>query len=275
MLHSRIRIEEKHLLAALRRRGVEVRVIDIRRLTFSDRKPMKPDYAFVLMRCMSHSYAEHTSRWFEHHGVRTLSSSETIRVCGDKTLMSLALQSAGVPHPRTAVALSAQAALSACEKIGYPVVSKPPIGSWGRQVSRMNDRDAAEAVMEHREAAGGGPFYLQAYLPQRSGDVRALVVGDETICAVRRNSAHWICNTARGATTTRLAVSEEIDRLAQAAARAVGGEIVAVDLLETEDGYVVNEVNHTPEFHGAMEAADIDIAGRMADYVLGRARGTS
>ena len=112
-------------------------------------------------------------------------------------------------------------------------------------------------------------FYIQKFIEKPGRDIRAFVVGDECIAAIYRRSEHWITNTARGGTTTNLPVTPELDRLCRAAADAVGGGIVAVDLLEDADGVlVINEVNNTPEFHGAMEAVEVDIAGKMVDYVL-------
>jgi [lysine-biosynthesis-protein LysW]--L-2-aminoadipate ligase len=97
------------------------------------------------------------------------------------------------------------------------------------------------------------------------------VVGAETVYAIYRRSSHWITNTALGGDTAEIPITpgDEIDRLSRAAAQAVGGGIVAVDILEAPDGsLLVNEVNHSPEFHGAIQATDIDVTGRMIDYVL-------
>ena len=137
-------------------------------------------------------------------------------------------------------------------------------------LAKVNDREAAEAVIEHKQMLdrpNSTPVYIQAYIDKPGRDIRALVVGDETICAVYRTSTHWITNTARGGQTASLPVTSEVDDLCQAAARAVGGGIVAVDLLERADGtLVVNEINSTPEFHGAKDATDVDIAAKMVDY---------
>jgi [lysine-biosynthesis-protein LysW]--L-2-aminoadipate ligase len=158
------------------------------------------------------------------------------------------------------------------EEMGYPVVLKPPVGSWGRLMAKLNDRQAAEAVLEHKRALSGPQdsiFYIQKYVEKPGRDIRTLVVGDETVYAIYRHSSHWITNTARGGEATICPITSEIDRFSRAAARAVGGGIVAVDLLEDPEGrLLVNEVNHTPEFHGAFEATGIDIAGKMVDYVL-------
>ena len=160
----------------------------------------------------------------------------------------------------------------AIEEMGYPVVMKPAVGSWGRLLAKINDRQAAEALVEYKQALDRpqhSPFYIQDYVDKPGRDIRTLVVGDEIVYAIYRSSPHWITNTARGGDAIPCAITPEIADLSLAAAQAVGGGIVAVDLLETADGrLLVNEVNHTPEFHGAMQATEADIAGKIVDYVL-------
>ncbi len=126
---------------------------------------------------------------------------DVVATCGDKLLTSAALERAGVPQPRTLTAFTPEAALRAIETLGYPVVIKPVIGSWGRLVSRINDRDAAEALLEHLDVLGSWQqhiYYIQEHVTKPGRDIRAFVVGDETICAIYRTSEHWITNTARG-----------------------------------------------------------------------------
>jgi [lysine-biosynthesis-protein LysW]--L-2-aminoadipate ligase len=201
-----------------------------------------------------------------------VNSYQVVNTCGNKVLTSMALIQHEVPTPRTVVALSIEAALQAIEEMGYPVVLKPAVGSWGRLLSKVNDRDTAEAVLKHKAALGGpvhSVFYIQEYVDKPSRDIRTLVIGEEVVYAMYRRSDHWITNTARGGEALPCLLSPEIRELSLAAAQAVGGGILAVDLLETADGHLlVSEVNHTPEFHGAMQAVSVDIAGKMADYVL-------
>ena len=234
------------------------------------------DYDAVLVRCLSHSRAFYLTRWFEDQGVPAISSHRTVSTCGDKVLTSAALQAAGVPIPRTIVALSVESALEAIEEMGYPVVLKPPLGSWGRLLAKVNDRETAEAILEHKATLGGyahSSFYIQEYVEKPGRDIRTMVAGDEVVYAIYRRSEHWITNTAQGGKAELCPLSPDVVELSLAAARAVGvgaGQpgIVAVDLLETADGQLlVNEVNHTPEFHGAAQAAEADIAGRIVDYV--------
>jgi [lysine-biosynthesis-protein LysW]--L-2-aminoadipate ligase len=275
---SRVRLEEKLIFRALRERGIAFDKIDIRDLTF-DLSNVIPTISCdgVLVRCVSQSRAICASRLLHVQGVRTVNSYEVIATCGDKALTTLALQERGVPTPRTEVALSREAALTVMEGMGYPVVLKPPVGSWGRLLAKINDRQAAEAVTEYKQALDGPqdiPFYIQEYVDKPDRDIRTLVVGDDVVYGVYRRSEHWITNTARGGDTLPCPITPEIADLSLAAAQAVGGGIVAVDLLETAGGQLlVNEVNHTPEFHGAMQATDADIAGKMVDYVVGTTEG--
>ena len=192
--------------------------------------------------------------------------------CGDKVLTSAALQAAGVPIPRTVMALSVESALEAIEEMRYPVVLNPPLGSWGRLLAKLNDRETAEALLEHKATLGGyahGVFYIQEYVDKPGRDIRTMVIGDRVAYAVYRQSEHWITNTARGGEAQPCPMSAEIVDLSLAAARAVGGGIVAVDLMETAGGQLlVNEVNHTPEFHGAAQATETDIAGQIVEHLL-------
>lgn len=279
MLCSRVRIEEKMLFTALRERSVNYDHIDAREVTFAlsgSDSSIQNEYDAVLIRCLSHSRAYYLARWLDGLGVPAVSPHHTVATCGDKMLTSAVLQEAGVPIPRVVVAFTPEAALESMEKIGYPVVLKPVHGSWGRLLARVNDRDAAEAILEHKATLGGyihSVFYIQEYVDKPGRDIRTLVIGDEVVCAVYRCSAHWITNTARGGEPLPCPLTPKIVDLSLAAAQAVGGGIVAVDLLETTDGrLLVNEVNHTPEFHGAMQVTEVDIAGKIVDYVLKRAK---
>ena len=176
-----------------------------------------------------------------------------------------------MPTPRTVVAYTPESALAAIEEMGYPAVLKPAVGSWGRLLSRVNDRDAAEAILEHKVTLGSfhhGAFYVQEYVHKPGRDIRSFVVGDETICAIFRDSPHWITNTARGGAASNCPVTPEIDELSRAAAVAVGGGVVAVDLLESEGGILVNEVNYTMEFRNSIDTTGVNIPARIVDYVL-------
>jgi len=271
VLASQIRMEEKLIFDALEKRRVPYERLDDRDLAFDLGCPPRR-YAAVLNRSISQTRGLYAARILEAGGALVVNPSRVVEVCGDKLLTTLALTQAGVPTPRTTVALSSRAALAAIEAMGYPVVLKPVTGSWGRLLARVNDRDAAEALLEHREMLRSPQHcvaYIQEYIAKPGRDIRTIVVGDEVISAMYRQSGHWITNTARGAEPVLCPMTAELCALSLRAALAVGGGALAVDLLERPDGgLVVNEVNHTMEFHGTVAATGVDVAGRLVDYVL-------
>jgi len=275
VLLSRVRVEEKLLLEELERRGVATKVIDDRELVLSlERKP-ELGVDVVLERCIQHSRALYALSVLETWGIPTVNTFEVADVCGNKLLTTMRLIRDGVPSPRTRLAFTPESALAAVEELGYPAVLKPLVGSWGRLISRVNDRDAAESILEHKDVLGTymhSIYYVQEYVPKPGRDIRAFVVGDETIGAIYRYSEHWITNTARGGKATKCEVTPELNDLCVRAARAVGGGVVAIDVLEAPEGLLVNEVNYTMEFRNSIDTTGVNIPGRVVDYALGVAK---
>lgn len=272
VLHSLIRKEEKLLLAGFRARSVQVTLIDDRKLVFDLHRV--PDVDVVLERCINHSRALHALRLLESAGVRCLNSYHVAQVCGDKILTAVALREHGVPQPEARVAFTDESALQAIEEIGYPVVLKPAVGSWGRLLAKVNDREAAEAILEHKRILGSyhhSIFFVQKYIDKPGRDLRCFVVGDRCIAAIYRTSPHWKTNTALGGVASGAPVTAELGDLAVSAARAVGGGMVGVDVLESDDGLLVNEVNYTMEFSNSIDTTGVDIPGHIVDYTIAQA----
>lgn len=270
LLCSIIRKEEKLLIEELRKRGQDFEILDDRKLVFLlNQRSLNHDV--VLERCVNHSRALYALRVLNDWGVQTVNTYPVADVCGNKFLTTSALVREGVPSPRTYLAFTPESALTAIEELGYPVVLKPAVGSWGRLLSKINDREAAEAILEHKEVLGSyhhSIFYIQEFIPKAGRDIRSFVVGDETICAIYRYSSHWITNTARGGRAENCPLTDELCRLSLAAAKAVGGGIVAIDLFETNNGLLVNEVNYTMEFRNSIETTGVNIPAKVIDYLL-------
>lgn len=274
VLYSRLRVEEKWVFAALEARGVSFEKLDDRFAVFDTERPEAwQRFDAVLIRSISYARGLYAARFLNSLGVPTVNSAAVAEVCGDKLATAAALTKAGVPQPRTLTAFTQESALEAIETLGYPVVLKPVVGSWGRLLAKINDREAAEALLEHKETLGNyqhSIFYIQEYVAKPGRDIRAVVVDERAVGAIYRKAEHWITNTARGGNGGEICpLTPEIDDLCARAAQAVGGGILALDLIEhPEKGLLVNEVNHTMEYHTTVPTTGVDIPGLMIDFLL-------
>jgi [lysine-biosynthesis-protein LysW]---L-2-aminoadipate ligase len=272
ILLSRVRVEEKLLIQELEKRGVDFDVIDDRQVIYDIQQNGWQQYDVILERCINHSRAHFALLLYRDWGIPTVNTFEVANTCGNKLLTTSALVRAGVPTPRVKVAFTPESALEAIEAMGYPVVLKPGVGSWGRLLSKINDREAAETVLEHKQVLGSyhhSIYYIQEYIEKRGRDIRAFVVGDETIAAIYRTSPHWITNTARGGAASNCPVTPELDKICLAGAKAVGGGVVALDIFEDPDrGLLVNEINYTMEFRNSIDTTGVNIPAKVIDYTL-------
>ncbi len=286
VLVTHIRAEEKLLLEAFQAHGVEPDVILDRSLDFdlaqgaqqpSPSGKAWSDYDLVLERAVSTSRGLYTLMLLNEWGVPTLNSYQTAHICGDKLTTTLMLAQANVPQPNARVAFTPESALASLETLGYPAVLKPVTGSWGRLLARVNDAETAESIIEHRQTLGDyhyHVYYAQEYVNKPQRDIRAFVLGDRTICAIYRNSEHWITNTARGGKSSNCPVTPQLDEICVKAAHAVGGGILAIDVLEDpERGFLINEVNHTMEFKNSSAPTGVDIAAEVVGFALNFAKG--
>ncbi len=284
LIYSRVRFEEKLLIEALNKRGVEHELIDDREIIFNltpnghahEGNIVEPahfkSFDVILDRAMEFTRGLYALQILNSWGIKTVNRASVVATCGDKLLTTAALSQHNVPSPRTEIAFTPEAALEAIETMGYPVVLKPVIGSWGRLVSKVNDREAAEALLEHKSVLGHflhEIFYLQEYIKKPGRDIRIIMLGDEIISAIYRSSEHWVTNTARGASSTPCPVDNDLEKIARDASNAVGGGFLAIDVIEDETrGYLINEINPTPEFRGSETATGADIPNRIIDYLI-------
>jgi len=278
ILYDRIRPDERMLFERAEALGLPYKKVYVPALpmVLGERPEALEGVTVALERCVSQSRGLAVARYLTALGIPVVNRPEVMETCGDKWATSVALAKAGLPQPKTALATDREEALRLMEAFGYPVVLKPVIGSWGRLLAKVTDRAAAEALLEHKEVLGGFQhqlFYLQEYVEKPGRDVRVFVVGERAIAAIYRRSPHWITNTARGGQAENCPLTEEIARLAVKAAEAVGGGVVAVDLLESPRGLLVNEVNHTMEFKNSVHTTGVDIPGEILRYAWEVVRG--
>jgi [lysine-biosynthesis-protein LysW]--L-2-aminoadipate ligase len=277
---DRLRLEEKELQKEAEKAGCKSELIDVRKLSF-DVTGKKISNGFgdvVLQRCISYYRSIFLARILENFGVHVINSTKVSEACGNKLVTSMLLAKAGVPTPRTYVALDAESVFETAEKVGYPVVIKPFTGSWGRMVDIAKEPQTLGTIVEYRESMQSPVehmYYIQEFVKRPPRDIRLIVAGDEVIASVYRNApkGEWRTNVARGGTTTTFKLNKEIEDITLKAAKAVGGGILGVDAMETKDhGYTIHEVNNTVEFKGAQASTEHRIAKKIVDYVIREAK---
>ena len=274
---DRLRWEEKALSEAAESAGLEASLVDVKGLVFEVPKRHPELGDVVLQRCISHYRSLLLTQTLEGAGAHVINSHAVAEVCSNKLATSIALSKAGVPTPRTYLALSSEAVEAAAEELGYPLVLKPFTGSWGRMVTIVRDRGTLLALVEYKEELASPiehMYYMQEYVQRPPRDIRAIVAGDSIVACVHRYAppGEWRTNVARGGTSKAFKPDEELKETVLAAAEAVGGGILGVDAMETSSGYVVHEVNNTVEFKGAQSAVDVDIPAKLVRYVANSAR---
>jgi RimK family alpha-L-glutamate ligase len=182
-------------------------------------------------------------------GVRVLNSRAALVAAHDKLLTARRLVAARIPHPKTVHLPRADAPLG----LKPPLVLKPRFGSWGVDVYRCETTREVEAVIR---SVRDRPWFrrhgalLQDCVPPTGRDIRLLVAGGRIVGGIQRVAlpGEWRTNVSLGAVRLPVDPSPELERLALAAAAAIGGDLVGVDLLPLDAGYTVIEVNGAVEF---------------------------
>lgn len=272
LLHTTIRGDEKLIIEAAKKKGVQIKLIDVRDEIFNRKTYHQCNFNVLLERCVSTVKGMHATRFFESLGYTVINNSSVSSICEDKFITSLVLQKAQIPIPDFAMVFNANQAQQAIDDLGgFPVVIKPPLGSWGRLLAKVNDIDALEAVLEHKDVLGSPhqkSFYLQKFIKKPGRDIRSFVIDGVIICAIYRDSPHWITNTARGGVATNCPVTKELSDISKKASLAVGGGILSMDVFETDDGLQINEINHTTEFKNSEKPTNVSISGAIVDYCV-------
>ena len=276
ILYDSIRWEEKALLKAGQNNNINIQMVDCKKLALDlEKKP--EEYGVVIQRCVSYYRNLHSTAALEGLGVKVINCLNTGIFAGNKLFTHMLLKKQGVPTPDATVAFSKDSALKALEKQGFPKVIKPTVGSWGRLISKLNDADSAEGIIESRENMY--PIYqihyLEEFVKRPPRDIRAIMVGDKIVAAIYRTSGsgNWKTNMALGGIAEPCKVTSEMEEMCIKAKNAVQGDIVGVDLMESDEkGLVVHEVNNTTEYKNTVRVCEVDIPSLMLDYALKKDR---
>lgn len=276
---DRLRTEEKMLQKEASGLGLDTKMLDAKTAqisTESKKKDIDPGQV-VLERCISYFRGLHLTACLEFMDIPVLNRFEVASLCGNKMFMTLVLKKHGIPAPKTYFTFSKQGATENIDKVGYPLVIKPVIGSWGRGIIQLKDEDTTDAIFEIRDITDGPHdriYYLQELVDRPPRDIRVITVGDEPIAAMYRKSAGGFkTNLALGADPELCNMTKEMEDLASKASRAVGGGILGVDMMEDNNrGLVVHEVNNTVEFKGLARVAKRNIPREMIEFALASVR---
>ncbi len=276
VLYDTIRWEEKALLEAGKKKNIDLQMVDCKKLSL-DLDSQKPNFGTVIQRCVSYYRNIHSTAALEGMEVNVINCLKTGIYAGNKLYTHMLLKKSGIPTPFATVAFSKESALESLEKIGYPKVIKPTVGSWGRMISKLNDKDSADGIIESRETMY--PIYqihyLEEFVARPPRDIRAIVVGDRVVAAIYRNSGdgNWKTNMALGGTAEKCEVSNEMEKMCIKAKEAVFGEIVGVDLMESDErGLVVHEVNNTTEYKNTVRVCEVDIPSQILEFAMNSRR---
>ena len=275
IVFDRLRTEEKLLQKNAEELGYETSMVDAKITSFdTDSKPENFEFGdVVLERCVSYYRGLHFTACLEFMDIPVINKFDVANTCGNKMITSMLLKKNNIPTPKTYFSFSVETALDNFEKVGYPLVIKPIIGSWGRSVMPVKDKDTAEAVIENRQVTDGPQdriYYLQEMIDRPPRDIRVITVGDQAISAMyRKSSGGFKTNIALGADPELCEITKEMEDLCEKTSKAVGGGILGIDLMEDkEKGLVVHEVNNTVEFKGLVKVSKKNIPKEMIDYAI-------
>ena len=280
IIFDKLRFEEKALYDSAKKRGLRAQLIDAKNLTICTTSK-KADLHFgdiVLQRSVSHFRGLYVTACLEFVGFRVINDFKVSQICGNKLVTSLQLVRNNISVPNTAFAFSSEGARNLMNELGYPVVLKPVVGSWGRGVFPIRDEETANMLLETREENGSALsriYYVQEMINRPPRDLRCIVVGDSVVTAIYRYSSdnEWRTNVSRGGKAERATITRELEDIVLRAAKSVGGGVLGVDLMEdTHRGLLVNEVNNTVEFKGAQNVAEVDIADSIIQYAVNTAK---
>ena len=272
LLYDNIRWEEKAIYESARKRGIDITNVDCKDLILELDGPSYSD-KIIIQRCVSYFKSLHSTAALEGLGASVINPLNTSIVCGNKLFTHMKLKNAGIKTPKVITTFSYEAALSALDVFGYPTIIKPTIGSWGRLIALLKDKDAAKAVIEDRQHMFPlyQIYYFEEFVDRPPRDIRAIVIGDAVVAAIYRYSenSEWKTNMALGGRAESCPITKELEDICIKSTQAVDGKIVGVDLMESSrDGLLVHEVNNTTEFKNTVRVTGVPIQDMIVDYSL-------
>ncbi|MFZ5889705.1 MAG: RimK family alpha-L-glutamate ligase [Myxococcota bacterium] len=240
------------------------------RLFYRDRPLSRYDAAIPRIGASISAYGTAVVRQLEQMGVFTLNSAHAIGTSRDKLRAFQILSAHEIAFPPTAFVRDRDSARSAVEQVGGPpVIIKLIEGSQGAGVILADTRKSAEAILEAFLVARQDVIVQKFVSESRGRDLRVLVVGGRVVAAMRRRAApdEFRSNVHRGGRTERAKLSPELEALALKSVQILGLQVAGVDLIESDDGPLVLEVNSSPGLEGIESATGIDVAMAIVEHM--------
>ena len=186
ILYDQLRWEEKAIIESAKKKGIDIGIANCRDTIIDLENNMKYSDKIMIQRCVSYYNNVHSTAAIEGLGATVINSLQTAIYCGNKLFSHMELRKAGVPVTRAFCAFSQESALKGLGVRGYPKVIKPVVGSWGRLIALLKDKDSAEAVIENREHMYPlyHVYYFEDYITRPPRDIRVIVVGDNVAAAI-------------------------------------------------------------------------------------------
>jgi [lysine-biosynthesis-protein LysW]--L-2-aminoadipate ligase len=276
---DKLRFEEKSLYETALKIGIETNLIDSKSVILNTDHLISSnlDYGdIILQRSISHFRGQFLTSCLELLGYEVINNSRIGEICGNKLLTSMVLRKNNVPTPKSFFSFNSESAFSIVNEQDLdknPLVFKPVIGSWGRGVFPVRNKEVGRMIVEMRQESSS-PFsniyYFQELVKRPPRDIRCIVLGEQVVAAIYRYSSNdeWRTNVSRGGKAEMIKITSELESIAIKAAKAVGTGILGIDMMEDEEhGLMVHEINNTVEFKGASSATGINIAGLIIDYI--------
>ena len=274
-LYDIVRLDEKLLIREFDNLRMNYRLINAEELTFEFPNSNSVGIAFI--RTVSQHRTQMLSQLYEAIGGKSINPAMSILIGNNKAVTLAILSRLGVPIPNSVVALSSKIAIRSLDRIGVPAVIKPVHGSWGRLVSLVGSSDDMDLLIRHRNSMENpqyGTYLLQEFVKKPGRDIRVTVVGDRAVAAIYRYVVgdDWRTNTARGGKAEAVRIDPELEDISVKATKAIGAYYAGVDVVESDGGYKVLEVNTVPEFKNVQRVTGVNVARHIAELVLDMAR---
>ncbi|WP_337861045.1 RimK family alpha-L-glutamate ligase [Ferroplasma sp.] len=277
MLYDIMRWEERAILKSLQDKNVDVQLLNVKEMNLNLEKSNYDFGSISLQRSTGYYRNLHSTAYVEFTGNKIINNFNSTVITGNKMFTSLILSQNNIRIPKTFVSFTSEKFLESFKTdFNGRAVTKPVTGSWGRMISLLNDYYAAMDVSEYKDYMY--PLYqinyTQEYINEYGRDLRVFIVNDRAIAGIYRykSGEDWRTNTALGGKAEPLKITGDIEDIADKVAKALGPGIYGIDILESKEGYFVNEVNGNTEFKNTVPVTGIDIPGYISEYLISEAK---